>query len=141
MNELYQENLEDLKVEHFIKAVKAVTEKGLTSFAPLGASGDDILLSGKKQGGRESSVSIRLHSSGVELLCTNKQGDFLFYGKYHSKLGADFIGREHFRTFELIKQLIPTHSNRFPKKEVDSRNAVQRFFDWISTWKRYNFSI
>lgn len=72
-------------------AIEKTVGTGFTSKAPLGSSGQTVLLYGAK--GRRSSISIRLHSSGVELLITNSCGDFLFYGKYHEKLGSDFISK------------------------------------------------
>jgi len=81
----------DVQEEKFKTAIQTVIREGFNSHASLGSSGRTILLYGEEE--RCSSISIRLHSSGVELLVCNKTGNFLFYGKFHPKLGSDFIAK------------------------------------------------
>ncbi|MEE1897101.1 hypothetical protein V1389_02060 [Flavobacterium rakeshii] len=112
VKEYYFIKFEDgLTLEQFKSAVKTVIENGLTSHAPLGSSGKHIILQGDFDPtvSRISQVSIRLHNTEVELLCTNKIGVFLYYGKYNKGLGVDFIAREHFRVYEMLKAAIDSH--------------------------------
>lgn len=81
----------DVQEEKFKTAIQRVVGEGFTSFAKYGASGETILLYGKEE--RRSSISVRLHSAGVELLVCNKVGAFLFYGKFYKELGSDFIAK------------------------------------------------
>lgn len=81
----------DVQEEKFKTAIQTVIKEGLSNHAMFGSSGRTILLYGKEE--RVSSISVRLHSSGVELLICNKVGSFLFYGKFHPKLGSDFIAK------------------------------------------------
>jgi len=73
------------------KAIEKTVGNGYVNKAPLGSSGQTVLVYGEKE--RRSSISVRLHSSGVELLICNSSGNFLFYGKYHEKLGVEFISK------------------------------------------------
>ena len=87
----------DVQEDKLKEAIQSVIKSGFTNKACLGSSGETILLYGKEE--RISSISVRLHSSGVELLICNKVGSFLFYGKFHPKLGSDFIAK-------MFKQII-----------------------------------
>jgi hypothetical protein len=84
----------------FKVGIEKTLDTGYTSKALLGSSGQTILLYGEKA--RRSSISVRLHSSGVELLVCNGSGDFLFYGKYHEKLGSDFISKRFKEVIDCI---------------------------------------
>jgi hypothetical protein len=79
----------DVKESQLVEAIETVINEGFNSHAMLGSSGRTILLYGEKE--RVSSISVRLHSSGVEMLICNRVGSFLFYGKFHPKLGSNFI--------------------------------------------------
>lgn len=104
--------METLRIEQFREAVEQVIASGLTSHAPLGSSGRDIKLQGERDPyiSRISEVSIRLHNSQVELLCTNCRGSFLYYGKWHKNLGVNFITKEHFRVYKKLIKSIGLHN-------------------------------
>lgn len=99
------ENIQDITLEVLKQAVAKATNEGFKNHAPLGASGDRIILYHEKENNthsRPSQISVRLHSSGVELLVTNRNGDFLFYGKFHPDLGGNYIAKRFKETLDHI---------------------------------------
>lgn len=108
-----KDNLEDITIEDFKLAICAAMNSGINHVAPLGCSGDDFLLYGRfipyeesEDGNwhRESMVTIRNYCGTPELLVTDKEGNFLFYGKMFGEL--DFVASEYFRIFILFKDKI-----------------------------------
>ena len=64
-------------------------------------------------------TSVVLAANGdVELLITNKKGDFLFYGRYQLHLGIDFITSEYFRIFKKIGKVRILTDFRTPQYEI-----------------------
>ena len=116
----------ELTPQDFKEAAQTVIDGGFTSHAPLGASGDRVVLSGTNQhGSRQSIVSVRLHSGGVELLLTTTHGDFVFYGKYHASLGSDFIGQKHYECWKEMRQYVESdnvtkHRSKSKLKKITS---------------------
>lgn len=109
-----------LVLEHFKSAISAVIDIGLINYAPMGASGNHIVLSRGEcgSGERVSQVSIRLHNSQVDLLVTNACGDFLYYGKWHKRLGVDFISKQHYEVWCILKEkLLQDSVQAFEKVE------------------------
>lgn len=99
------ENIQDITIDVIKQAVEKVTNRGLYNHALLGSAGDRIIIYSEQENNthsRPSQISIRLHSSGVELLVTNRNGDFLFYGKFHPNLGSDFIATRFKETLNHI---------------------------------------
>lgn len=99
----------------FREAILLAYSGGITSIAPLGRSGDTIILydapKGKKYPDgnivtRPSQISVRNYCGDAELLITDEMGNFLFYGRYHINLGFDFVVDEYYRIFEKVKDRI-----------------------------------
>ncbi|MBF03209.1 MAG: hypothetical protein CMP76_07930 [Flavobacterium sp.] len=98
-------SLKDITPALIKKAIQLTKGIGTISKAPLGSSGQTILLfskTGSPEITRSSQISVRLYNHDVELLITNKDGYFLFYGRYDYQLGIDFIATEYFRIFKKI---------------------------------------
>lgn len=93
------ENLKDISPSLFKKAIELTKQNGI-----LGSSGTTAILFKKIDYdiSRPSQVSVRLYNSDVELLITNANGEFIFYGRYNYKLGVDFIANEYFKIFKKI---------------------------------------
>lgn len=106
--ELHKKNISEITEELFKEAIFLCYKGGITSRAPLGFSGDDILLLGKAEGGRKGLVSIRNYCGDAEMLITDMDGKFLFYGRYDIDLGVDFVVSQYWQMFNLIKDKINT---------------------------------
>lgn len=109
MNDKYHTtDIDTLDESVFFNAIKDAIDGGVTSAAPLGYSGQDFLLHGKSFRGRESVVSIRMHSGTIELLVTDIRGRFLVYNRLNIDLPIGYIAKEHYRSFNLVKHIIKT---------------------------------
>ena len=101
-------SLDQVTEELILKAIKLALQIGITHTAPLGASGDDIILHGLSDygtlssKGRVSLIQVRKYNSDVELLVTDKNGGFLFYGKYDADLGVEFVAYEYNRIIKML---------------------------------------
>ena len=103
---LIKNSLDKITRPLFKKAIFECYRKGITSTAPLGWSGDNILLYGNEEGHRVSVISIRNYCGSAELLITDKKGHFLFYGRYDVNLGLEFIAEQYYQIFRLVKHKI-----------------------------------
>ncbi len=113
--ELLQKKLNKITKELFKKAIMLCYNGGITTVAPLGFSGDTILLFGTVQDGRRSVVSIRNYCNDAEQLSTDAYGHFLFYGRFHISLGVDFVTEQYWNIFNLVKHKIETCIEPRPK--------------------------
>ena len=113
--ELRTKKLNKITYELFQKAIFLSYRDGITTMAPLGFSGDDIVIYGESgEGGRKSIVSIRNYCGSAELLITDNKGNFLFYGRYDIRLGIEFLCKQYFKIFQLVKDEI---NGELPEKE------------------------
>lgn len=109
--ELLKQDLLCITQSTFEQAFFLAYRDGITSIASLGFSGDDIIL---YEGGqnekvsRVSRVSVRNYGNDVELLITDRVGNFLFYGRYAIDLGVEFVARTYWHTFETLRPYIDT---------------------------------
>lgn len=102
-NEMIQTNLDEINLKVIKKAILLSYRDGITQKAPLGSSGDDIILFGQAFPNRVSLVSIRSYNNSPQMLITDKNGRFIFYGTYHIGLGIDFIVKQFMQVFKLVK--------------------------------------
>ena len=102
---MVKENLYEITKETFKEAIFLAYKGGITSLAPLGFSGDTIVIHGSKseKTSRVSQVSVRNYSGDAELLITDKEGHFLFYGRYRVDLGLDFLVEQYWSIFNNVK--------------------------------------
>lgn len=114
-----KDNLDDITLEDFRSAMFFALGDGHNSIAPLGMSGQTIMLHGE---GRVEQVSIRLYCGDPELLITNKSKDFLFYGQFDIRIGFENVAKEYFRIFGFLKELIPQES-QYDKKIIVADDA------------------
>lgn len=118
MNILFQkQNLSDIDLNLFQEVLTECLSQGHSGFAPLGASGDDFILYTQYNPSekpsrvtRDRQLSIRLHNSTPEMLITDRDGRFIFYGKFHKTLGVEFISNEFFRLFKELKGFLAPDS-------------------------------
>lgn len=120
-----KDNLYDIKLKDFRSAMSIAMNAGHNSVAPLGMSGDTIMLHGER---RVEEVSIRLYCGDPKLLITNKSKDFLFYGRYDIRMGFDKVAKEYFRIFKMLRDLIPEES-KYDKKKIIVDNAKKSMKD------------
>ena len=102
-------SLDEITLDTIKEGIFEAYKGGITSVAPLGRSGDTIILyEGQREGdgGRVSQVSLRNYCGDVELLITSKNGSFLFYGRYDCRMGLQFVAKEYFRMFRKVKSKI-----------------------------------
>lgn len=105
------DDLKKIKKKNFKEAIYLAYKGGITSVAPLGFSGDTVMIHGN---GRKQQVSIRNYGNDAELLITNKNGNFLFYGRYHINLGVDRIATLYFNIFKNVLPLMDTEDINRP---------------------------
>lgn len=120
-NSLKVEYLNKITKELLKKAILLTLEIGTTRRAPLGSSGDTIILYDKISEwdvSRCSQISVRKYNGDVELLITNKKGAFLFHGSYQLHLGIDFITSEYYRIFKKIGGVRILTDFRTPAYEI-----------------------
>lgn len=105
----------------FKEAIYLCYKGGATTEAPLGWSGDTILIHGKNSPdvSRCSQVSIRNYCGNAELLITNRDGSFLFYGTFDARLGLGVLLEQYWSIFKLVRPQI--------KKSLPKRPDIQEF--------------
>lgn len=93
--------LDKITLKDFKDGIIHCLEGGLNYYAPLGSAGNNYLLYGKRTADehRVSHVSLRLYNKDVELLLTDTQGSFLFYGRHHLSRGLDYISKSYYKIF------------------------------------------
>lgn len=118
-------NLNEVTKDLFEKGIKLAMGMGITQVAPLGFSGDDVILfgtSGVEVEGegwkRRSLIQIRNYCSTPELLITDKEGRFLFYGRFDVN-DYDFILDQFWNIFVLLKEKIESHEEKLKKENID----------------------
>lgn len=104
---MIKSSLDEITLETFREAIFLCYKDGITSVAPLGFSGDTVLVYAKDGVPRQSQISIRNYSNDAELLITDLKGGFVFYGRLSVSLGLEFIAFEYFRIFRKVKDRIP----------------------------------
>lgn len=123
MDTLRKTNLDDITLDTFKEGIFEAYKGGITSIAPLGRSGETIILYDDKQvgdNGRVSQVSLRNYCGDCELLITDKKGSFLFYGRYDCRQGLDFVAKEYFRMFKKVKKnILKTLGRRLPYQNLE----------------------
>jgi len=122
--ELLQTDLESVTKDLMKQAFFLAMRDGVTSVAPLGFSGDTVMLYGTEQGGRKSSVSFRMYCDDVEMLITDIKGSFLFYGRYRKEIGVDTVLNEYWNMFNLVKPFILSELPRVGKGLKISPNVT-----------------
>jgi hypothetical protein len=109
-NEMQLQSLDDITQATFEQAVYLAFYRGTTHEALLGSSGDTIILYAAAATGvtRCSQVSVRKYNSDAELLITDTEGQFLFYGRFSIALGARFVVEQYWQIFQLLRPKIDT---------------------------------
>lgn len=114
--QINKKRLSEIKFDTFREAIYLCYKKGMTSSAPLGWSGDSILIFGSAGNeGRKSVVSVRNYCGDAELLITDTKGHFLFYGRFNVNLGLDFVVEQYWTIFNLVKHNIETEIKNISK--------------------------
>lgn len=137
--ELHKENLEELTLDLFKQAFFLALRDGVTSVAPLGFSGDIILLYGINEfpgKGRVSQVSFRMYCEDVEMLITDIEGHFLFYGRLRKELGVEYVLNVYWNVFLGVKDSITTEVKRSEKDLKISPNVT-----YTVGWQLLNMKI
>lgn len=104
--EYLQTDIEAINTELFKRAILLAFEK-ITSHAPMGFSGDTVLLFGQT-GPRRSYIGIRNHSGTAELLITDTKGTFLTLVKLDTNLGVDHVAAIFYAMFLIVQPYILT---------------------------------
>jgi len=126
---MIKENLYEITKETFKEAIFLAYKGGITSLAPLGFSGDTIILHGTKneKTSRVSQVSIRNYSGDAELLITDREGHFLFYGRFRVDLGLDFLVEQYWTIFNSVKMSILKVIERTSEfKDIEIHENVEK---------------
>lgn len=102
--EYKKENLNDITFEYMKDMATMTMNSGINNFAIIGCSGDTYFLYGE---GRKSQVSFRNYCGSLELLITDKNGNFIIYNKLDG-LSFDDLIIEYYKQFLSVKHLINT---------------------------------
>lgn len=125
-----KDKLSQINLELFKEAIFACYKDGVTSVAPLGFSGDTVVLyegNRTEKNGRVSQVSIRNYCGSAELLITDPIGGFLFYGRFDIDLGVDFLAKHYYRIFRLVKKnILIVSAKRSDFKNLPIPEGVER---------------
>ena len=137
--EIKKSSLSEITKDTFKEAIFLAYAGGITSVAPLGHSGDTVILHGEKtmEVSRVSQVSIRNYCGDVELLITDTKGHFLFYGRYRIDLGLDFVVEEYWSMFNKVKDSITKNIERVSEfKDIEIPEDCPRTmgFDMLETF-------
>lgn len=132
-------NIDEITENSFKEAIIDCFKSGITSVAPLGFSGDTIILFGYENNGRKSLVSIRNYGNDAELLITDKEGHFLFYGRYHISMGIDFVSNQYWKIFSqckmYIESIIPKRPD-FADLQITDKAIPTDGFDMLNDYQR-----
>jgi len=92
----------------FEEAIFLAYAGGISTTAPLGFSGDTVLLHGEStpEVSRRSMVSVRNYSGDAELLITDAAGKFLFYGRLSIDFGVEEVAAFYWNTFQAVRSQI-----------------------------------
>lgn len=125
--DIKKKKLSEITRATFKEAIELAYKEGITSVAPLGCSGDTIIIhqgEGNNTTSRQSQVSIRNYGGDAELLITDMDGNFLFYGRFRIDHGKTFVINQYWRIFNLVKDKIETIVKR-EKKLVIADHATK----------------
>lgn len=128
----HKDNIEAITKEFLKEVIAYIMLAPITNIAPLGFSGEDYYLYGRfikhteSEDGhwhRESIISLRNYCNNPELLITDKEGRFLFYGRYDVN-DYEFIADRFYETIQLLKNKIDTIEKikEIPKANFDKAN-------------------
>lgn len=119
--------LSEITEDLFKKVIGTTYLSDHNSFAPLGCSGDTFIIHQlDEQKSRPSQVSFRKYCGDVELLITNRNGAFLFYGRYDTSLfGLERLAEEYFKVFNNVKHLILENSEDSKMSEEDLEKMAE----------------
>lgn len=108
-------SLDEVTLDLFKNAIAQCMTAGVDSVAPLGFSGQETLLFGRhvpkdeqtdKKWSRESLIKFRNYNSNTELLITDFNGNFLFYGKMDDRTGLKGVADFYYNIFLRVKDFI-----------------------------------
>lgn len=139
---LRKDDLQQITKKLFKEALFLCYKNGVTSIAPLGFSGDTVILHGSKNAitSRVSQVSIRNYCNDAELLITDAKGNFLFYGRFDINLGVEFVINQYWAIFKKVKgqinSILPNVST-FKEVKLHKNCSHSIGFDML---KAYQFS-
>lgn len=137
--ELLKEKLENITKQTFKDAIYLCYKDGITSIAPLGFSGDTIMLYGCECNGRSSVVSIRNYCGNAELLITDKKGSFLFYGRYDISIGIEFVLEQYWKIFLMMYDMIETNLeniSEFKNVKINSNCEASEGFAMLNAYQK-----
>lgn len=134
--ELRKIAIDEITKHHFEQAIYLAYRDGITGQAPLGFSGDTIILFGED---RKSQVSIRNYCNDAELLICDARGNFLFLGRYDINLGIDFVVDQYWEIFNKVKssiEIVLPEISQFANVKVNDRCAVSDGFAMLLAYHK-----
>lgn len=123
----------------FKEAIFFAYKGGITSVAPLGFSGETILLYAKNGESRKSQVSIRNYGNDAELLITDIDGNFIFYGRFHISNGIGFVLDQYWNIFKSVRSKIEYKMKDrpdFAKLQVTNKAIPTIGFDMLNSYQQ-----
>lgn len=120
--------LNEITIDTFREKIYQAFTGDITSIAPMGMSGETIVLSGVDGTCRISLVSLRKHWNDVQLLITNKEGSFLFCGVYDIRLGIEVVAQKYFDIFNTVKPYILEEFGEFELPKISDNVTYSEGF-------------
>lgn len=123
--------LENITEQDFINCVNKVRNDNITNVAPLGFSGDDLILYENeekplnKRGklvSRSSQLSFRKYCDECELLITDMVGNFLTHSKLNFVFSDEYIGKKFYELFIDLKPYM-NKEIEIINTEIDFKNV------------------
>lgn len=119
-----RQSLDEISIEFIKEVIEFSYSAGHKHHAPLGCSGDDLLLYGQS---RRKEISLRLHSGYVKLLVTDNCGSFLFYGGFDtSLLPVSFIANQYYEIIQHVSYLLDNTSRKSTVTELDKEKMFKQ---------------
>lgn len=139
----HKDKIEEISKEFLKEVITYIMLAPITSIAPLGFSGEDYYLYGRfikhtesedRKWHRESIISLRKYCNCPELLITDKDGRFLFYGRYDVN-DYEFIIDRFYEIIQLLKNKVNTIEERKELPEINfDENNLTKGWDMLKVY-------
>lgn len=98
----YQTDILKVTIFLFQEAIEEVLAERAKPIVPLARVGSTVTLFGEEYPQRRNLITVRNYNDDAELLITDANGTFLFYGRFDASLGSEAISSEFWRIFSLF---------------------------------------
>ncbi|WP_428657594.1 hypothetical protein [Runella sp.] len=108
LGKVHKEAITEITKDDFCRAIALAIIGGTSHSSQYAESGSTIFIHGTS---RVEQVSIRNYNGDPELLITDTQGKFLFYGRFARSIGIELLTEQYFNIFLLLRDQIKDSSD------------------------------